>query len=370
MNWDAVYFNNTLRAWATSAGMILLTMVVVRTFLAVAIGRIRKLAAMTETDLDDLAVELLDKTRSVFIFLIAIWLGARPLDLPQGLESIIRGVLIVGLLLQAGFWGNGAIAYLAKKYKKSQEDDPGIAMAVGAVGVIARMALWSVLLLTALGSMGVNVMAFTASLGIGGLAVALALQTVLGDLLGSLSIVFDKPFVIGDFVTVGDMSGTVEHVGLKTTRVRSISGEQLVFSNSDLLSSRIRNYGRMSERRVLFSLGAIYGTTPEQLKKIPELVRSEIEKLDNTRFDRCHFKTFGGSSLDFEAVYYMRVPDYAAYMDTQQEINLGIYDRFAEAGIEFAFPTQTLHLEPVTVKGLGGGDEAGDSAKAGQAAPA
>ncbi len=364
MNWDTVYFDNTLRAWATSAGMVLITMVVLRTLLAVAIGRIRKLATLTATDLDDLAVELLDKTRSIFIFLIAIWLGARPLELPEGVDHVIRAVLIIGLLLQAGFWGNGAVAYAGKKYKKSRADDPGISMAVGAIGVIVSMALWTVLLLTALGSMGVNVMAFTASLGIGGLAVALALQSVLGDLLGSLSIVFDKPFVIGDFVTVGDMSGTVEHVGLKTTRVRSISGEQLVFSNSDLLSSRIRNFGRMSERRVLFSLGAIYGTSPEKLKKIPELVQSEIEKLDNTRFDRCHFKTFGASSLDFEAVYFMRVPDYAAYMETQQDINLGIYDRFTEAEIEFAFPTQTLHIEPVTVNRAGDGGEKGEPKQA------
>ena len=351
MNWDSIYFDNTVQAWTTSIGLVLVIMIVVRAALGIVIGRIKKLAALTATDLDDLAVELLDKTRSLFIFLIAVWLGARPLTLPDGVETTIRGVLMVGLLMQGGFWGNGVIAYVSNKYKKGQADDPGILMAVGAVSVIARIALWSVLLLTVLGSMGVNVMAFTASLGIGGLAVALALQEVLGDLLGSLSIVFDKPFVIGDFVTVGDMSGTVEHVGLKTTRVRSISGEQLVFSNSDLLSSRIRNYGRMSERRVLFSLGAIYGTSPELLRQIPELVKSEIEKLDKTRFDRCHFKTFGVSSLDFEAVYFMQVPDYAAYMETQQSINLGIYDRFSEAGIEFAFPTQTLHLEPVTVKG-------------------
>jgi small-conductance mechanosensitive channel len=184
-----------------------------------------------------------------------------------------------------------------------------------------------------------------ASLGIGGIAVALALQNVLGDLLASLSIVLDKPFVIGDMVVVGDLSGTVEHVGLKTTRVRSLSGEQLVFSNSDLLSSRIRNFKRMDERRVLFQIGVVYGTPRAKLEAIPGMVKEAVEAQSNARFDRCHFKTFGASSLDFETVYYMRVPDYQAYMDTQHAINMAIYQRFEDEGLEFAFPTQTIFLE-------------------------
>lgn len=345
MNWEQEFLGNPLSAWATSIGMVLLTMIAVRLALGVVVGRIRKLAAHTTTDLDDLAVELLDKTRTLFILLIAVWLGARPLELPELADQVVHGVLIVGLFLQAGFWANGGIRYAVKHYRADRADDPGFSMAVGAVGVIAQLLLWSVLLLTALGSLGIDVTALVASLGIGGLAVALALQTVLGDLLGSLSIVFDKPFVIGDFVTVGDMSGTVEHVGLKTTRIRSLSGEQLVFSNSDLLSSRIRNYGRMQERRVVFQVGVTYGTSSEDLNAIPGIVREVIEREDNTRFDRCHFKQFGASSLDFETVYFMSVPDYAAYMDTQQAINLGIYERFEARGLEFAFPTQTLHVE-------------------------
>ena len=345
MNWDQIFLGNTLQAWATSLGMVLLIMVAVRIALRVAIGRIRALASRTSTDLDDLAVELLDKTRNLFILLVALWLGARPLALPDAVETVVHWVLVIGLFFQGAFWGRGVIQYGVKHYRAERADDPGFAMAVGAVGVIAQLVLWSVLLLTALGSLGVDVTALVASLGIGGLAVALALQTVLGDLLGSLSIIFDKPFVIGDFVTVGDMSGTVEHVGLKTTRIRSLSGEQLIFSNSDLLSSRIRNYGRMQERRVVFQVGVTYGTSAELLSEIPAIVREVIESEDNTRFDRCHFKSFGGSSLDFETVYFMQVPDYAAYMDTQQAINLGIYRRFEGKGLEFAFPTQTLHVE-------------------------
>ena len=209
---------------------------------------------------------------------------------------------------------------------------------------MARFALWSLLLLTALGPLGINIGPFIASLGIGGVAVALALQNVLGDLLASLSIILDKPFVVGDFVVVGSDAGSVEHVGLKTTRVRSISGEQLVLSNSDILSARIRNYGRMAERRIVFTIGVEYGTPTETLRAIPQMVRAAVEACDNTRFDRCHFNAFADSSLNFETVYFMKVPDYAAYMNTQQEINLQLYERFAAEGIDFAFPTRTVHV--------------------------
>jgi small-conductance mechanosensitive channel len=219
-----------------------------------------------------------------------------------------------------------------------------MATAVGIVSFVTRLGLWAVVALTALGTLGIEVTPFIASLGIGGVAVALALQNVLGDLLASLSIVLDKPFVVGDFIQVGDLSGSVEYVGLKTTRVRSLSGEQLVFSNSDLLGSRIRNYGRMSERRVAFSLGVTYDTPAPVLRRIPGLVQEAVQSRENARFDRSHLKGFGASSVDFETVYYMEVPDYATYMDTQQAINLEIFERFGAEGIEFAFPTRTIHV--------------------------
>jgi small-conductance mechanosensitive channel len=179
---------------------------------------------------------------------------------------------------------------------------------------------------------------------VGGIAVALAVQNVLGDLFASFSIVLDKPFVIGDFIIVGDHLGTVEHVGLKTTRIRSLSGEQLVFSNTDLLGSRIRNFKRMYERRVVFSLGVVYQTPARLLEKIPPMLRQIVESREQVRFDRAHFRDFGPHSLNFEIVYWVLSPDYALYMDIQQEINLEIYRRFEQEGIDFAYPTQTLYL--------------------------
>jgi small-conductance mechanosensitive channel len=194
-------------------------------------------------------------------------------------------------------------------------------------------------------NLGVQITAILAGVSISGIAIALAVQNVLGDLLGSLSIILDKPFVIGDFIVVGEFSGTVEHVGLKSTHIRSVSGEQLVFSNSDLLSSRIRNYKRMQERRAVFTVGVTYDTPAETLEAIPDMIKSIVEGQEQTRFDRCHFKSFGASSLDIETVFHMTVPDYDAFMDAQQAINIELFRLFEREGIEFAFPTQTLKLQ-------------------------
>jgi small-conductance mechanosensitive channel len=181
-----------------------------------------------------------------------------------------------------------------------------------------------------------------ASLGIGGIAVALAVQNILGDLFASLSITLDKPFSIGDFIVVGDFQGDVEDIGLKSTRVRSLSGEELVFANTDLLNSRIRNYKKLQERRIVFTVGVVYNTPSGKLEKIPGMLEEIIKPIPDTRFDRAHFKTLGDYSLDFEVVYYVLVPEYATYLDIQQRINLTIYKQFEDEGIEFAYPTQTV----------------------------
>jgi small-conductance mechanosensitive channel len=342
------WLGNTVGAWALSAALVLLVTVGLRLVSRWLLVRVERVASATENRLDDLAVELLDKTRTLAILLVAIWAAARPLDLDPRVDATLRVILIVGVLLQAGFWGMGVINYVAQRWRRRQLDhDPSMATAVGAMAFIAKAGLWAVLVVTALANMGVDITAFVASLGIGGIAVALALQNVLGDLFASLSIVLDKPFVIGDFIVTGDVVGTVENVGLKTTRLRALSGEQLVVSNSDLLSSRIRNFKRMAERRIVFKFGVIYDTPPDTLRRIPDTVRSAVESNENARFDRCHFHAFGDSSLDFETVYYVTVPDYNAYMDVQQAVNLELVERFGEADIEFAFPTRTLYvLEP------------------------
>jgi len=204
--------------------------------------------------------------------------------------------------------------------------------------------VWFVVILIALDNLGVNIKTLIAGLGIGGIAVALALQNILGDLFASLSIILDKPFVIGDFIIINEYLGTVEHIGLKTTRIRSLSGEQLIFSNSDLLKSRIRNFKRMYERRVVFTIGVLYQTPYEKLCRIPKMIREIVEGNDQVRFDRAHFKEYGDFSLKFEIVYWIQNPDYNLYMDIQQTINLEIYKKFEASRIKFAYPTQTLFL--------------------------
>jgi len=181
-------------------------------------------------------------------------------------------------------------------------------------------------------------------LGVGGIAVALAVQNILGDLFASLSIVLDKPFVIGDFIVVDTFVGTVEHIGLKTTRLRSLSGEQVIFSNTDLLGSRIRNYKRMYERRVVFTLGLVYQTPMEKVESVGKILQEIIELEPQARFDRAHFKEFGDSALVYEIVYFIKTSDFNAYMDAQQRINLAIMQRFEEQGISFAYPTRTVYM--------------------------
>jgi len=235
--------------------------------------------------------------------------------------------------------------WLGLVLQKRMDQDASSATTISLLGFVARLILWVMVLLLILDNLGVNITGLVAGLGIGGIAVALAVQNILGDLLASLSIVLDKPFVIGDFVVVDSLSGTIEHIGLKTTRIRSLSGEQLIFANNDLLKSRIRNYKRMSERRIVFSFGVVYQTPLPKLKGIKEIIRDIISKEENTRLDRVHFKEYGDSSINYEVVYFVTVPDYNIYMDVQESINLEIFRRFAEEKITFAYPTTTVFLQ-------------------------
>lgn len=338
-------YANTPTEWALALAVFVMAALGLRLVASLALRRMERFAEATRTDLDDLLAELLRKTKTIFVLLLAFWLATETLVLPPALAGYIQSILVIGMLLQGGFWGSGVVTYLLLRYQKQQlEVDPGGATAVGALAFVARVLVWSVFVLLILDNVGLDVTALITGMGIGGIAVALALQNVLGDLFASLSIVLDKPFVIGDFIIVGEQMGTVEHVGLKSTRVRSLSGEQLIFSNSDLLSSRIRNYKRMDERRIVFEIGVVYDTSLATLREIPGMIRESVESQENTRFDRAHFKAYGASSLTFETVYYMLVPDYNAYMDTQQGINLELFRRFEAAGIEFAYPTQTLFV--------------------------
>ncbi len=342
---QSVFLGNTLQAWGIA---LLITIIVTLAFLVfnkIIINRLTGYAKKTETKLDDLIAEVLTGTKIILLIPLAVYFGSQVLTLPKGLEDLIKNVTIIALLLQTAIWGNRLIAFwLSFKLGKKTEQDAAKVTTLYVLGFISRVALWSIIVLLALDNLGFDITALIAGLGIGGIAVALAAQNILGDLFASLSIVLDKPFLIGDFIIVDDKMGTVEYIGIKTTRIRSLSGEQIVFSNTDILNSRIRNYKRMYERRVVFSLGVTYQTPLEKLTRIQSYIREIIESQDRARFDRAHFKEYGDFALIFEIVYYVRVPDYNAYMDTQQAINLAIFRRFQEEGIEFAYPTQSIYI--------------------------
>ncbi len=204
--------------------------------------------------------------------------------------------------------------------------------------------LWAVILLAMLSNLGVNITAFVASLGVGGIAVALAVQNILGDVFASLSIAVDKPFEVGDFIVVGTLAGTVEHVGLKTTRIRSLGGEQIVMANADMISSTIQNYKRLQERRIVFEFRLTYDCSTEQVRQVTQRVQEIIKREELARFDRCHFRNFGESALEFETVYIVLDASYNVYMDVQQRINLSIMKAVAELGACFAFPARTVHV--------------------------
>lgn len=339
------FYGNTLAEWLLALGAAVAVYVALTLTKSLVLRQLGRLAGHTRNDLDDMLVAVLQRTRVFILVIVALLAGAQFVVLDPSVATLIRWAAIVVVVVQVGLWGNTAIVfYVDRQVKRQLEEDAAGATTVNALGFVGRLALWSFLLLVALDNFGVDITALVAGLGIGGIAVALALQNILGDLFASLSIVLDKPFVIGDFIIVGDLLGTVEYVGLKTTRIRSLSGEQIIFNNSDLLGARIRNFKRMYERRVVCVFGVVYGTEYEKLVEIPKVVQEAVESLPDTRFDRAHFKGYGDFSLDFEYVYYVLVPDYGVYMDRQQSINLTLYKRFQEMDVEFAFPTQTLYV--------------------------
>jgi small-conductance mechanosensitive channel len=295
-----IYFDNTVSKWLIAAGVCVGTLILVSIIRVIVQKRLSVLARKTSTDLDDLVLDLFHGIKWFLLLAIALYCGAQVLTLPLKLMHLLRNIFVIALLLQSIIWGNQLIKYCINRYSK-RENISVITLSV--ISVICRIVLISIVVLLALDNLGFDVTTLVAGLGIGGIAIALALQNILGDLFASFTIIFDKPFEIGDFIIVGDLMGKVEHVGLKTTRVRSLSGEQLVFSNGDLLKSRIRNFKRMYERRVPFHLGVTYQTPYEKLAAIPGMIRDIIQEQQNIRFDRAHFQSYGDFSLNFEVVY-------------------------------------------------------------------
>ncbi len=288
-----------------------------------------------------LILEVFRQTKGFFLTILSIYCGLQFLFLPPEIELIVWKIFVVIFAIQLGLWTNEGVSFILKRSKIREEEFGSVTI----FHLLGKVIIWSFIAIFLLGNLGFDITALVAGLGVGGVAVALAAQNILGDLFASLSIVIDKPFSIGDFIVIDQYRGRVEQIGLKTTRIRSLAGEQLVFSNGDLLKSRIQNFKRMEKRRISFSLGVTMETPVEKLKTIPAMLQDIVEKAEGTSFDRAHFKSIGDFSHNFEVVYYVLSRETGIYMDNQQHINFQILERFAKEGIEFAYPSQTVYVE-------------------------
>ena len=306
----------------------------------------QRLAATPQDEFLELPLHVVSHTSALFLLIASLFLGLQTLELPPKLARVVLTLITIASFWQIGLWATTAlVAVLERKQRKTLAVDRAAAGSLTIIGFMVRLTIWALVLLLTLDNLGIQIKPLLAGLGIGGIAVALAAQNILGDLFASLSITLDRPFVLGDSLQVETFSGTVEYIGIKSTRLRSPDGEQIIMPNSKLLASNIRNLTRATERRVVFSISVGPETPLAEVRKIPGLIRALIEAYPDVRFDRSHFAKISAASFDFEAVYVVKTTDYARHMDIVQEINLKLVEAFEKQGIAFAYPVQRLYLE-------------------------
>lgn len=330
--------------WIKAIAIFFIALGILKLFQVVLITRLKKIFKKTKTELDDIVINAIDAIYWPFYVFAALYFAIQFIAVPQIIGKWAFYVFLIVVVYYAIKFLAELIDFGAKMViaKKEGEQDAGIVKLITAV---AKIILWLGAFVLILSNMGYNVTSLIAGLGIGGIAIALALQNILGDLFSSLAIYLDKPFKVGDFVVLGDQMGTVKKIGIKTTRIQTPQGEELVVSNSELTKAQVRNFGVMERRRNLQHIGVTYDTSAEKLKRIPGMINEIIKKQSDVDCDRIHFKSFGDSSLIFEVVYYVKTGDYKEFMDMQEKINLEIVEKFNQENIEIAFPTQTVYLK-------------------------
>ncbi|OGS94043.1 MAG: mechanosensitive ion channel protein MscS [Gallionellales bacterium RBG_16_56_9] len=335
-------FGNTVLDYLSSLAIFIGGIVIAYAFKRYVLYRLKMLADSTDTPIDDFLVSAIQKTLLPVFHFGVFYLSVQALNLTPRLERGLEIAAIILVIVLAARTVTSIVDHALQSYMKKSADSSGWEKQLKGIRGLLNFSIWVIALGFLLDNLGVKITGLVAGLGIGGIAVALAAQTVLGDLFSYFVIFFDKPFEIGDFIIIGDKMGVVEKIGIKTTRIRALGGEQMVFSNTDLTNSRVHNYKKMEKRRVIFSLGVIYQTSSEKLKTIPQMIKEIIGQQEDAAFDRGHFASYGDFSLNFEFVYYVTGADYNKYMDIQQAINLAIFEAFEKTGIEFAYPSQTL----------------------------
>jgi len=339
---ERLLYGNTIAEWI-AAGIIAIAVWSVLWFVrSLVASRYKRYLTGEHTVPVRLLAYLIGNTRQILFLGVALYAGNESLTLPPKVERNLANAILILILLQVGLWAGSALRFYLELKEQDRGADRSFAGSLDIISFLGRILIWSLIILVALDNLGINITALLAGLGVGGVAVALALQNVLGDLFASLSIALDKPFVVGDSLTIDTFTGKVEHIGIKTTRLRSETGEQIVLSNADILKSRVRNFGRATELRTVTTLRVAYDTPSDKLVAIPKLLEQIVTEQANARFDRCHLKNFGEWALQFELSYFRENPDQYPLLDLQQAVNFRIIEEFRRLGIEFAYPTQRV----------------------------
>lgn len=345
MNWDTIYFNNSLRDWAIAFSLIVGLVLIFRIFRTIVLKRLKAWSAATESTIDDFAIRLVERSILPLLYLAGIYAGLYYLSFPPRVDHVLKVAFLVAgtfFILKAI---SAFIRFFLHRAIRHHENREAKEKQLGGILFIISAVVWILGFVFLLSNLGYNITAVITGLGVGGIAIALASQVVLGDLFSYFVIFFDRPFEIGDAIQVDDKMGTIEYIGIKTTRLRALSGEQLIFSNTNLTNSRVHNFKRMQTRRIQFTLGVVYRTPAEKLKSIPGLVKQIITSKQDLTYDRGHFAAYGDFSLKFEFVYFVNTADYNVFMDRQQAIYFEIFEVFEREGIEFAYPTQEVIVQ-------------------------
>jgi small-conductance mechanosensitive channel len=344
--WFDNFLGNAPWRWLVAGAVAFGILFVLLLLRSIARKQYARLAATPQDEFLELPLHVVSQTSVLFLLIASLFLGLQTLELPPKLARVVLTLFTIASFWQVGLWATTAVVgALERKQRKTLAVDRAAAGSLTIIGFMVRLTIWALVLLLTLDNLGIQIKPLLAGLGIGGIAVALAAQNILGDLFASLSITLDRPFVLGDTLQVDTFSGTVEYIGIKSTRLRSPDGEQIIMPNSKLLASNIRNLTRATDRRVVYAISVSPETQPAQLEKIPGLIRSLIESHSDVRFDRSHFAKITAASFDFEAVYIVRTTEYGRHMDILQDINLRLVDAFDKESIAFAHPQQRVYLE-------------------------
>ncbi len=335
-------------AYVNAIGIFLIAVITMLIVRGVLIQRLKAIAKRTGSKLDDIVIEGINQLQWPFYIAMPVYISSLSLNFPENIKKVLTTLALITLIFYAIRFFQGIIIHAIQTFVFKQEDDPKVNGSLKSLlNVFVKIVLWSLGFLLIAQNIGFNVTALLGGLGIGGVAIAFALQKTLEDFFAFFSIYFDKPFEVGDFISTGTDMGTVEQIGVKSTRLKSLKGDELILPNSDLMATRINNFRKMEKRRIAMNIGVTYETESTKLRKIPVIIEKIINDQKETEFDRAHLKEFGDSALMFEVVFYINSSDYAVYMEAQQQINLQLIEAFTNEKINFAYPTQHLFVQNI-----------------------